>query len=151
MDLAREIYPDFNETRFKLVDKLRLTVIQYAAKNNTDLVFTMVYSPSVEDDAFVADIVQAVKSADGDVLFVELTAMREDLLSRVDNESRTKFHKLTNRDVLKEKLDKGDFQKAVKHKGVLSIDTSMHGPKEAAGLIAKHFNLPTIQTHPQHP
>lgn len=141
MDLAREIYPEFNELRFNLVDKLRLDVFEYAAQHGTNLISTVVYGGGEDDEKFVADVVSAIKNADGDVHFVELTAPDEVLLDRVDNESRQRFHKLKDREVLKAKLEGKLLSNSVPYEDVLKIDTSTMSPSEAAAAIAQHFDI----------
>ena len=140
-DLVRELYPEFEETRFKLVDKIRTTVIRYAADNNTNLIFTFVYSASEEDNTYIADIVKIVESSGGQVMFVELTAKHEDILDRIDNASRAKFHKLTDKKILKDKLEKGSWQSPVNYPDVFKINTSLQNPKESAEIIASHFAI----------
>ena len=140
-DLARELYPEFDETRFSLVDKIRITVIKNAAENTTDLLFTVVYSGSAKDDAFFTDAVGIVEGAGGQVHFAELTSSHDDILERADNPSRSQFHKLTDRYKLKEKLDKGSWQESVKYADVLKVDTSSNTPSESAMLTANQFGI----------
>jgi hypothetical protein len=147
-DLVREIYPEFDEKRFKLVQKIRIDVIEYAAENNTDLLFTFVHSGDESDNAYIAKIVDTVRSVDGQVMFVQLIAKTEDILNRVDNDSRKKFHKLTDADILKTKLTNGEWRSAVAYDDIYEVDTSLLDAKQAARRIVDHFNLSSLAPQP---
>lgn len=141
MDLARELYPGFDELRFKLVDRLRLDVFSYAAENGTDLIFTLVYSGDKEDDTFIADAITAVEAVQGKVLFVELTAPDETLLARVSNESRVRFHKLKDPQILLSQLEASQYSRPLPVPASLRIDTSTIDAHEAARRIMTHYGL----------
>lgn len=141
MDLARELYPGFDELRFKLVDRLRLDVFSYAAEHDTDLIFTLVYSGDREDDTFISDTIAAVETFQGKVLFVELTAPDETLLERVGNESRQRFHKLKDPQVLQAQLEANRYGRSIPVPGIFKIDTSTAQVHEIAQKIAAHYGL----------
>jgi len=122
-DLAREIYPEFNQQRFDLADRLRLEVFEYASKNNTNLIFTFVYVNNKFDNKFVANTIKIVTKNNGRVLFVQLTATKEALLKRVTNKSRQKFYKITDKNILGDTLDKREKDPKVTAKDVLVINT----------------------------
>lgn len=145
-DLARELYPEFGEQRFKLVDKIRLDVIEYAAQQNTDLIYTFVYSGDGADDAQLNSVVGAVENAGGSILFVELSAKPEDIVQRVSNPSRTKFHKLTNPDVIRGQLKQGRYSASIKYDGVYKLDTSQIDPRTTAEKIVDHFSLKKVSS-----
>ena len=48
-DLVKDIYGDKLLKHYALVDKIRLDVMEYCAKNNTDLIFTYVYGGPADD------------------------------------------------------------------------------------------------------
>ncbi|MBL8159068.1 AAA family ATPase [Candidatus Saccharibacteria bacterium] len=141
MDLARELYPDFNELRFNLVSKLRLEVIKYASELGTDLIFTCVYVGDLEDEAYMEKVVKIVEEHGGDVRLVELTAPDATLLERVGSESRKRFHKLKDAEVLRVQLEDGRYQVSMPYPDILKLDTSMRPASESARLIADHFQL----------
>ena len=138
-DLAKEIYPEFNLQRFKLADKLRLDVFEYAASNNTDLVFTYVFDGDDYDKQFVADTVKAVASNNGRVCFVQLTAPIETLLERVDNESRRRYQKIKNRNELSAFLSNRSLHESVPFDNQLVIDTAKTDPAASARQIIKFY------------
>jgi shikimate kinase len=140
-DLVNDIYPEFNSLRFELVHRLRLDTFEYAAKNNTDLIFTFVYADMDDDKNFVKKTVETVEKSGGQVLFVQLTAPVEELMSRVGHESRQKFQKIKNPDKLREVLGRVDLNTKVDYENVLKIDTSKNSPIESANLIVNYFGL----------
>ena len=134
-DLAKELYPEFNELRFKLVDRIRLDIFEYAAENDTDLVFTYVYDGGSYDTKFVGDVVKTIRKHGGTVQFVQLQAPKEALLDRVDNDSRKQFHKLKDREKLRGFLESHPANPRVPFDNVLVIDTDKMSAHDAAVRI----------------
>ena len=143
-DVAREIYPAFDEVRFGLADKLRLATFEYAAQHGTDLIFTFVYTGDSDDNKFVADTNDTITKNGGKVLFVQLEAPDNVLLERVNNDSRNRFHKLTDAKVLGDKLTSKIYQASVSKFDVYRLDTTKQEPAESAELILKHYNLKSL-------
>lgn len=144
-DLAREIYPAFDETRFGLVDILRLDVIEYAVANGTNIIVTYVYGGVQQDDSFIAKVIRTVTTGNGKVLFVELTAPDNVLIERVNNESRKRFHKLTDSNILRAKLENREYSASIPSQEVYKIDTSSREPEYTARKIIEHYRLPHLQ------
>ncbi len=140
-DLAREIYPDFGSQRFSLVSRLRLDVFEYAAENDTDLIFTFVYSGDEDDKQFIANTIETVTKHNGNVHFVRINAPIETLLERVANESREKYHKLKDADILRTSLSRYDMNAEVENTSTLAVDTSTTEPHDAVEKIITHFHL----------
>ena len=134
-DLAKELYPEFNELRFKLVDRIRLDIFEYAAENDTDLVFTYVYDGGAYDTKFVSDVVKTIRKRGGTVQFVQLQAPKEALLDRVDNDSRKQYHKLKDREKLRGFLESHPVNPRVPYDNMLVIDTSKMSAHDAAVRI----------------
>lgn len=136
-DLVKDIYKDELASHYALVDKLRFDVLDYCSKNNTDLIFTYVYEGN-NDDANVKRFIEIIESNSGEVVFVELTANRDDLIDRVDNESRKRFKKLSNPKVMTSITE--DMSKyIIPFVDALKINTSHSSPQESATLIATHI------------
>jgi len=141
-DLAREIYPEFNVKRFGLVNKIRLDVFDHACKNNTDLIFTFVYSTDCDDQLFVKDVINTITKGGGNIYFVQLSAEKDVLLNRVEDDSRKKFYKINNKQKLSEILDNNNnFSDTVEYDGVLMIDTDVFDAILSAKTIANNFKL----------
>ncbi len=141
IDLAKEIYPDFDSQSYELASRLRLVTIEYAAEHDTDLIFTFVFEDSPIDIEFVKKVVETVANKGGHVYFVELYAPIEVLVSRVANESRKVVGKLTDREELKRIYSEHNISSTVPFDDVLKIDTSRSSPVESAELVIEHFNL----------
>lgn len=138
-DLVKDIYGDKLRDNYGLVDRIRFDVLDYCSKNDTDLLFTYVYEGS-DDDANVRDFMKTVEDNGGEVLFVELTANKEDLVGRVDNESRKKFKKLTDPVVMAE-ITKDMSIYSIPFVDSLKINTSNSAPVESVESIVKAFEL----------
>jgi shikimate kinase len=140
LNLAREIYPEFNGQLFGLTHRLRLAVFDYAAEQGTNIIFTNVYSGDDEDSAFVRDTVNTVASHEGEVAFVRLYAPTHTLLERVGSESRKKLRKVADTEKLQKLLSERDPFVSVPYDSY-AVDTSKQEPNESAQLILGHFNF----------
>lgn len=138
-DLVKDIYKDELSNHYALVDTLRFTVFKYCVKNNTNLIFTYVYEGE-NDDINVKRFMEIIENGGGEVVFVELTASRDDLIDRVDNESRKRFKKLSD-PVIMTSITEDMSKYTIPFVDALKINTSRSTPIESATLIAKHLNL----------
>lgn len=146
IDVAKALYPNFDAQMYSLVRKLRVDTIAYAAEQGTNLIFTYVYSGDGEDTNFVNSVVHTVESQGGIVLFVQLTADKEILISRADNESRKQIRKLIDKTELAQYLSDYDYNATVSYGGVLRLDTATASPLESAQSTVAHFKLELTQT-----
>ncbi len=132
---------DFGTPTFwKLVNKYRKEVIEEAAKEGIDVIFTLVYSKPW-DDPYVEDIRERVKKHGGRVCFVRLYCERKELMERIDSRSRKNWGKLSSRLLLDEMLSSSNLFGRVTGARSLGIDTSVNSPKASAELIVRHFKL----------
>lgn len=138
-DLVKDIYKDRTRDHYDLVDKIRFDVLDYCSKHQTDLIFTYVYAGS-DDDTDIRQFVKIIEDNQGEVDFVELTASREDLISRVANESRKKHGKLVDPAKMAKITERMDIY-SIPFVDALKIDTSEINSDEAASLIADKFEL----------
>lgn len=138
-DLVEDIYRKNLLDHYSLVERIRIDVLDYCSKNDTDLIFTYVYG-GLGDDDVVKTFVETVKNNNGEVIFVELTTNRQDLISRVGSESRKQYKKLTDSAVLdKMTVDMSIF--SMPHVDALKINTSQLKPNESANFIAQKLGL----------
>jgi shikimate kinase len=144
LNLAREIFPDFDDKLFNLVHEIRLDVFSASAKYDRNLIFTNVYSGDDDDKHFVRRVVESVEQHNGNVRFVQLTAPLEVLLSRVDSESRKHHKKITDGDKLKVSLSRYDMNVGVAYDNILTLDTSVLQPADSARKIVETFKLATL-------
>ena len=138
-DLVKDIYGDKLRDNYELVDRIRLDVLDYCSKNQTDLIFTYVYEGS-DDDQNVREFINAIESNGGKVLFVEITASREDLIDRVGNDSRKRYKKLTDPAVM-QKLTEDMSIYSIPFVESLKINTTEYTPDESVAIIIDKFGL----------
>jgi AAA domain len=142
VDFVRSVF-DFGTPSFwKLVDRFRKGVIEEAATQAVDTIFTFVYSKG-DDDPFVKDVIKRVEEHNGIVCFVRLHCDREELLRRVGGGRRKEMGKLSNRSDLSRLLFGRVLDAEVPFAPSLSIDTTVLSPRRAARVIAGHYGLPT--------
>jgi adenylate kinase family enzyme len=141
-DLVKNIYGDMLRENYALVDRIRFDVLDYCSKNHTDLIFTYVYEGS-DDDVNVRDFIKTIEYNQGEVLFVELSANREDLIHRVDNESRKKYKKLTDPTIMKTITEDMSIY-TIPFVDSLKINTSESIPDESAQRIVETFKLAAL-------
>jgi adenylate kinase family enzyme len=138
-DIVKDIYGDDLDENYELVDKIRFDVFEYCVKHKTDLIFTYVYDGKSDDDD-VNNIIKIIEGGGGEVKFVELTAKREDLISRVDNESRKKYKKLLDKKVMAE-ITKSMKNFTIPYVKSLRVDTSTNNPDESVAIISEKLEL----------
>jgi len=138
-DIVKDIYGDKLGNNYSLVNELRFKVFEYCAKNETDLIFTVVYGGK-EEDAIFKEYISRIEADGTEIKFVELTASPKDLIDRVDNNSRMKYKKLTDKKVMSNLVtDISIF--SIPFVSSLKINTSVLSPIESANHIAHKFKL----------
>jgi len=138
-DLVKDIYGENLMEHYKLVRQIRFDVLGYCASQGTDLIFTYVYGGK-DDDEHVRQFIKIIENHDGEVVFIELTAEREDLIARVDNDSRKRFKKLTDPEVLA-KITENMSNYSIPFVDPIKINTSKMNPDEAANFLTNKLEL----------
>src|SRR2546425_4510232 len=100
IQFVQSIFEFGTKTFWRLTGKYRLEMIEEAAKEGIDTIFTFVYSKGDEDDQFVKQVVQHVRSRGGQALFVRLYCDREELVRRVKASQRRKMGKVSTEKTL---------------------------------------------------
>lgn len=139
IDMAREIFSDKN-VRANVVEEIRNDIIEAAAKADVNLIFTLVYEAKI-DDEYVARLVNKVEDNGGKVLFVQLVPSAAELEKRVSAESRQKFSKVKDKELLQKLLNDHDLYGSVPYADNLRIDNSTITVEETVGQIARHYHL----------
>jgi hypothetical protein len=142
VNMLRAVFPFGSEPWRRLLYQFRRDVFAEAARQGIDLVFTAAAKAAPEYAAVVRSWCEPVWSEDGQVLFVQLVCDREELLKRVQNESRRALDKLTDPQRL---VDQFDLDVTLPFAPHLRIDSTHMGPAEVAAQIAQHFALPLLQ------
>ena len=142
VDCVGAVFDFGTPTFFRLVDQMRLDILEAAAREQVPgLIFTFVYA-SPEDDEFVSRAEAAVNRHGGEVCYVQLTCDPERLRERVALESRRQFGKLDNPEALEALLARYDLFSPVPDRDSLRLDNSDVAVEEAARMIRSHFELP---------
>jgi len=135
------LFPRGSEPFNRLVQELRRTLIAEAAHQGVDLIFTFVYVAGLDED-IVQELIAPVHAHGGQALFVQLTCARDELLARVQHESRRAYGKLMDHTVLAELLTRRELEPPIPFGESLQLDTTSLTPAEAAGRIVAHYGLP---------
>jgi hypothetical protein len=137
---------DFGTREFAdLVERLRVTLLQAAAKAGLDVVSTFVYAHVVDDDHLAA-LIAASAGSGARVTLVQLCPSNDALEQRVRAASRSGTSKITDPEVLRRLLFDFDLRTPARPDDLVVDNTTL--PAEAvADLIADHVGL-TRSTQP---
>ncbi|QWP75393.1 hypothetical protein J5226_17435 [Lysobacter sp. K5869] len=105
-----------------------------AAAAGRSFVFTFHPEASV-DPALIEELAASVRARGGEVAFVELLCSPEAIAERLDQPSRHRFNKLTDRAVY-EAIERAGGFAFPPLPALLRVDTQAHTPEESAALIA---------------
>jgi hypothetical protein len=132
---------DFGTKPFaRLIELIRVETIAEAARQNVNLIHTFCYAKDY-DEKYVETIARTVEGNGGEVCFVLLTCERAEVEKRVLEESRRKYRKVKELELLKEIFDKYDFSAPVPDRESLQIDNTHLSARSAAQKIIEHYGL----------
>ena len=143
IECIQPIFEFGTDSFWKLLDKIRVETIKEAARVNQNLIYTFCYAKG-EDDAHVAKITKVVEANGGEVCFVLLVCETGELENRVLEESRHKYSKANNLELLHEILGKYDLFSPVPERETLRIDNTNLSAEDVARKIIKHYKLVEI-------
>jgi shikimate kinase len=147
IQFVRSIFEFGTKTFWRLTGKYRMEMLEAAAKEGIDTIFTFVYSKG-EDDRFVNHVVQVVRSHRGQVCFVRLYCDREELIRRVKASQRRKMGKVSTEKMLSDLFQRHSLDAEIPFHKSLSIDTTKQSPRNVAKLIARRYSLPVATDTP---
>ncbi len=125
---------------FKLIELIRVETVAESALQNVNLIYTFCYAKDL-DDVHVQKIVESVKSNGGEVCFVLLTAEKEILEKRVLEDSRRRFRKVNNLELLNELFEKYELFSPVNGYESLIINNTNLSSEATARKIIEHYQL----------
>ena len=109
IDLLKVVFDTKSPNIYKLGEKIRLDILEEAAKEKIQgVIFTYVYEHKV-DDYFIREVLERVTKHGGEVIFIQIYCEKDELLRRVTSESRKKFHKVKNEASLERELNEHDI------------------------------------------
>lgn len=126
---------------FKVVHKIRLDVLEEAAREDVDVIFTFVYAHP-QDAALVEEYCTAVETCFGTVCFVQLTCDIGTQEARVQDPGRASREKTRSLERVREWNARLDLRTPIPLRESLRIDNSALLPADVAQLIASHYKLP---------
>jgi hypothetical protein len=140
VDAVTAVFDFGSEPFVRLREQIWLSVFREAAQRHVSLIFTFTPERTVRA-SFIADTLNAVTSAGGRVLFVELTCPMDELERRIEHASRAQFGKLRSLELFRELNRTGAFEYPKLPDSGLSIDTSQTSPPQAAARICNFFSI----------
>jgi hypothetical protein len=126
----------------ELVEQIRLSVIEEAAREGVDVIFTFVYAHP-EDIGYVERICSAVERHAGAICLVQLTCTRDAQEDRVEQPDRARRKKVNSVGLVRALNESSELFASIPGRESLSIDTTHLPPTEAAERIALHYGLAT--------
>ena len=124
----------------KLVEQIRLAVIEEAARAGVDLIFTFVYAHP-QDIPYVDRIAKAVERQGGELCFVQLTCSKDALESRVVHPDRGASKSVNSVEIVRDWNERYELLAPIPGRRSLSIDNTDLPAKAAAQQIAERFGL----------
>lgn len=132
---------EFGTDRFwHLVHELRLRVMEAAAEEDIDLIFTNVYEHP-NDYERADQRFRAVEQHGGRVLLVHLKCERKVHETRVESAARRELRKLSELDAWRTAMATRDASTPIPGRGSLVIDNTHLSPQEVAVRIIEHYGL----------
>jgi hypothetical protein len=133
IDAVAQVLPFGTSGFWGVVSRFRRDLVEAAARDGVDLVYTYVFAPGDEPD--VDGIVEAFESSGGGVTFVQLTAPRDELLRRVVQPGRLTHGKISDVATLETLLAEHDLFALVPGRDSVTIDVGSLSGDEAAQQI----------------
>jgi hypothetical protein len=133
IDAVLTVLPFGTNAFWHVVGRFRRDLVNAAAREGIDLVYTYVFAPG--DEPHVDAIAGAYEAVGGTVTFVQLTAPREEIFLRVGSTSRAAHGKITETEVLERMLAEHDVFAPIPQRESLTIDLGVRSAAEAADLI----------------
>lgn len=140
VDMVLPVFGRGSKIYEKLVERYRVDMIREAAKNDVNMIFTMIYAYKA-DDKILKNYIKIINRYGGKVYFVRLYTNVEVLKKRIKGNSRLNFEKVKDQEGLKWILSKFDTFKDVPFKPNISIDNTRLEPKSVAKLIVKQYHF----------
>ena len=137
---VRSIFEFGTRTFSRLTGKYRLEMLEEAAKEGIDTIFTFVYGRG-EDDRFVKNVFKMIRSHGGQVCFVRLHCEPRELVRRVKASQRRRIGKVSSEKILADLFRRHTLDTEIPFRKSLSIDTTNRKPRNVAKAIARRYRL----------
>ncbi|OLE90397.1 MAG: hypothetical protein AUF79_10430 [Crenarchaeota archaeon 13_1_20CM_2_51_8] len=148
IQFVQSIFEFGTKTFWRLTGKYRLEMLEAAAREGIDTIFTFVYSKGEEDDRFVNQVVQRIRAHGGQVQFVRLYCDREELVRRVKASQRKRMGKVNTEKMLSDLFRRYNLDSAIPFLKSLSIDTTKRSARNVAKSVVHYYRLPMATNSP---
>ena len=138
IDPVATVLPFGTDAFWAVVGRLRRDLASSAAREGIDLIYTYVFAPG--DEPHVDEIAAPYEEAGGSVTFVQLLASVDELMRRVENESRRAHGKIMDAPTLQRVLSEHETRALIPGRDSLTIDLDATTAGEAAELIVGHLD-----------
>jgi hypothetical protein len=138
VDLVSSLFPFGSESFIRLREQIWLAAFGEAARQQVSLIFTFNPERTVRE-RFIQDATEAIESAGGKIIFIELTCAEAELERRIEDVSRKKFGKLASVEQYRSLKKAGAFQFPKLPNGI-SLDTTSQSPEETTRLISEYVD-----------
>jgi shikimate kinase len=140
IDAIEPIFEFGTKSFWDLVHLIRIETIAEAARAGCNLIYTFCYAKD-SDDEHVRKIADAVEKNGGEVCFVLLKAEKAAIENRVLEDSRRKYGKVKNVEVLREIFAKYELFSPVNDYESLIVDNTNLSPEQTAREIVEFFQI----------
>ena len=137
LDAVAQVRPFGTDAFWTTVGRIRRELVEAAAREGIDLVYTFVFAPG--DEPHVDAIVGAYEDLGGSVTFVQLVAPPDELLRRVGNSSRRAHGKITDAEVLRRLLADHDLYAQIPGRDSLVIGLEAESARGAVDRILERL------------
>lgn len=147
IDLVKSLHLPNQKSRNEAREITFFNLLKIIAQDQVSTVLTHAYSndyvsaTGLSDPQYVKKVKAIIEKAGGKLCLVYLTTTEKEVLSRIGNEDRKQFKKLTNKTTMKRIFAEHDMFAIPKEKDVLVIDNTGKTPQQAVNQIIKHFSL----------
>ncbi len=141
IDSLLPVFGSLPKSRDKLVEQIRLAVIEEAARVGVDLIFTFVYAHP-EDIPYVDRIWAAVERHGGVTCPVQIVCSSAAQHARVVHVDRARFKRVNSVEIVREWDARHELRTVIPDRASLTIDNTEMAPADVALRIAQHCQLP---------
>ncbi len=138
VDAITSLFPFGTEKFVELRASYWQQAFAAAAEAGTSFIFTFNPEATVRPET-ISDLVQAVETRGGRVVFVELACPEEVVADRLDSPSRREFGKLTDRELFRRLVADGSFDFPELPSPAVVVDTSALAAEAAADLVVRQL------------
>lgn len=137
VDLLKSILQFGTKEFFEVNQKIKLAILEAAAKQGMDgVIYTFVYDRTT-DNPFVDKLKEIAKRQNISIKFLQIYCEKQELLKRVIAESRKQYKKVQSVEGLSRYLKSGDFLSPIDNVESIKVDSTILSVEETIELVLK--------------